>query len=152
MNARLDLRLLVTFVGFALSAFAQVDGAGFARDLRTKYGPPLARETFTGRHGIEMVVDYAANGHVCKIQLPPIAPGREPDVRTPQAVDDFLAELVPLKIRGKELRRLVESFGVPSVSKVEYESVVIAEAFQDRRRTGVTVTFTKEECRDQPAR
>jgi hypothetical protein len=149
MDAKLNLRLLVTFVGFALSAFAQIDGASFARDLHTKYGPPLARETFTVRPGIEMVVDYAANGNVCRIQLPSIAPGREPGVRTPQAVDDFLAELVPLKMRGKELGRLVESYGAPSVSRVEYENVAIADTLQAQRRIGVTVTFTKEECRDK---
>jgi glutamate synthase domain-containing protein 1 len=96
-----------------------------------------------------MVVDYAANGNVCRIQLPSIAPGREPGVRTPQAVDDFLAELVPLKMRGKELGRLMESYGAPSVSRVEYENVAIADTLQAQRRIGVTVTFTKEECRDK---
>jgi hypothetical protein len=151
VNSKLNLRLLVTFAGFALSAFAQIDGAGFARDLRTKYGPPLARETFTGRPGIEMVVDYAANGHVCRIQLPPVGPGPEPGVRTPQAVDDFLSELVPLKMRGKELRRSLEYVGALSVSRVEYENVAIADTLQAQRRTGVTVTFTKEECRDNRA-
>jgi hypothetical protein len=151
MNARLSLRLLAALVGFALSAFAQIDGAGLARDLRAKYGPPLARETFTVWPGTEMVVDYAANGHVCRIQLPPTAPGREPGVRTPQAVDDFLAELLPLQVRGKELRRMSEAYGRLSVSRVEFENVVIAETIVARTRTGVIVTFTKEECRDRPS-
>lgn len=152
MHAKLNLRLLATFIGFALSAFAQIDGAGFAADLRAKYGPPLARETFTGRPGIEMIVDFAANGHVCTIQLPPIGPGREPGVKTGKAVDDFLLELVPLAMRGKELGRLVTFMGAPSVSVVEYENVTIAEGWQGQRRTGVTVTFTKEKCRDQSGR
>src|SRR6185436_16287964 len=106
MNVRLSLRLVATFIGFVLSAFAQVDGAWLASDLRAKYGPPLAREVFTGRPGIEMVVDYAANGHVCRIQLPLVGPGREPGLKTAQAIDDFLAELIPLTMRGKELGRL----------------------------------------------
>ena len=151
MNARLSLRLLAAFVGFALSAFAQIDGAGLARDLRAKYGPPLARETFTVWPGIEMVVDYAANGHVCRIQLPPTAPDREPGVRTPQAVDDFLAELLPMQMRGKELGRMMDAHGAFSVSRVEFENVVIAETIVARKRTGVIVTLTKEECRDRPS-
>src|SRR5579864_7501326 len=86
MSVKMNLSLVVSFAGLALSAFAQIDGARFAGDLRNKYGPPLARETFVARPGLEMVVDYAANGHVCRIQLPPIAPGREKGVETTQAV------------------------------------------------------------------
>jgi hypothetical protein len=147
MSVKLNIRLLVSFTGFAVSAFAQIDGAGFARDLRAKYGPPLARETFVARPGFEMVVDYAANGHVCRIQLPPVAEGREPGVKTAQAVDDFLTELVPMTMRGKELGRMVEAMGAPSVSRIEYENVTISELRQGERRTRVTVMFKNEECR-----
>jgi hypothetical protein len=147
MSAKISVRLLASCAGFALSAFAQIDGARFASDLRAKYGPPLARETFVARPGFEMVVDYAANGHVCRIQLPPIAPGREPGVKTAQAVDDFVAELVPVTMRGKELGRMVEAVGAPSVSHIEYENVTISELRQGERRTGVTVRFKNEECR-----
>jgi hypothetical protein len=150
MNERLSLRLLAIFIGFAISAFAQIDGAQFAADLHAKYGPPLARETFTVRPGFEMVVDYAANGHVCKIQLPPFAPSPEPGVETTQAVDDFLAELIPLTMRGRELGRGQMNAGLTSVSIVEYENVTISETFLERR-TGVTVTFTKEKCTERPA-
>ena len=141
MNAKLSLGLL------AALAFAQVGGSGFANDLRAKYGPPLARETFVVRPDFEMVVDYAANGHVCRIQLPPVAPGQEPGVKTQQAVDDFLLELVPLSMRGKEAGRLLEAVGLPSISEVLYENVIISESMQDQRRTGMTVTFRNEECR-----
>lgn len=150
MHAKLNLRLLAGLVGFALSAFAQVDGAEFAADLRAKYGPPLARETFTARPGVEMIVDYAANGHVCRIQLPPVGPSRDPNVKTPQAIDDFLSDLVPMNIRGKERSRMLEATGLPSVSIIEYENVVIAEEFQKQRRTGVRVTFKHETCQDRP--
>jgi hypothetical protein len=151
MNAKLNLRLLAAFVGFTLSAFAQIDGTKFANDLRTKYGPPLSRETFTVRTGIEMVVDYAANGHVCRIQLPPVGPGRDPGVISPQAIDEFISELVPLAMRGKELRRWAEISGLYSVLTVEYENIAIGEMSQGQKRTGVTVTFTKEACREQTA-
>jgi hypothetical protein len=147
MNAKLNLGLVASFAGFALSAFAQIDGSAFASDLRAKYGPPLARETFVARPGLEMVVDYAANTHVCRIQLPPVAPSREPGVKTAQAVDDFLVELVPSTMRGKELGRMEEAMGAASVSHIEYENVTISEFRQGGRRTGVTVTFKNEECR-----
>ena len=147
MNAKLTLRVLATLAGFTLSAFAQMDGS----DLRTKYGPPLSRETFTVMTGVEMVVDYAANGHVCRIQLPSIGPSRDPRVSTTQAIDEFIFGLVPLTMRGKELRRFMTIMGGNSVSMVEYEQVTISETSQGQRRTGVTVTFTREPCRDQPA-
>jgi hypothetical protein len=151
MNAKLNLRLLTTLIGFTLSAFAQIDGNKFASDLRTKFGPPLARETFTVRTGIDMIVDYAANGHVCRIQLPPVAPGRDPGVSSPQAIDEFISELVPLAMRGKELRRWASISGLNSVSIVEYENIGIAEALHEQRRTGVTVTFTREACQGRPS-
>jgi hypothetical protein len=121
MASKWHLRLLaICALDLALPAFAQIDGARFASDLRAKYGPPLARETFVARPDLEMIVDYAANGSVCKIQLPPVAQVPESNVKTPKAVDDFLAELVPVTMRGKVLQRLHEASGLPSVSIVEY--------------------------------
>jgi hypothetical protein len=145
------MKQTLCFLGLAVSAFAQIDGFQFATEMRAKYGPPLARETFTARPGIEMIVDYAANGHVCRIQLPAIAPSRDPKVSTPQAIDEFVSELVPLGIRGSELRRMIMMMGLPAVSIIEYQYVTIAESLIGQKRTGVTVTFTKEQCRDQPA-
>ena len=142
---------MLCFFGLAVSAFAQIDGAQFATEMRAKYGPPMARETFTARPGIEMIVDYAANGHVCRIQLPAVAPLRDTGVRTPQAIDEFVLELVPLSIRGSELGRMSMAVGLPGVSMINYEYVTIAEELQGQKRTGVTVTFTKEQCRNQPA-
>jgi hypothetical protein len=153
MNASRNLRLPATFIGLALSAFAQIDGARFASDLRAKYGPPLARETFTVPAG-EMVIDYAANGHVCRIQLPPMGPdAQQPGVTSTKAVDDFLLKLVPLSMRGKELRRWSTSTGGHFTLAVQYENVGIAEggSNHEQSRTGVTVTFPKEQCRDQPS-
>jgi hypothetical protein len=151
MNASRNLRLPATFIGLALYALAQIDGAKFASDLHTKYAPPLARETFSVPAG-EMVIDYAANGHVCKIQLPPAGPdAQRPGVTSTQAVDDFLLELVPLTTRGKELRRWSASTGMNFTLAVEYENVVIAEGHRNEQtRTGVTVTFLKEQCVDRP--
>lgn len=149
MNVKLNFTL-IAFVGLALPALAQIDGAQFAANLRTRYGPPLPRETFTVRPGIEMIVDYATNGHVCKIQLPPTGPSRNPSVANKQAIDEATVELAPMSLRGKEVRRLKEAMGAISLSMIEYENVTIAEAFQAGRRTGVTVSFKDEACRVQP--
>jgi hypothetical protein len=151
MTAKLNFSLLaICGFGFALSAFAQIDSSRFASDLRAKYGPPLARETFTARPGMQMIVNYAANGHVCRIELPPVGPGREPGVKTGQAVDDFLLELAPLTMRGKELQKFYQAMGALSMSSVEYENVIISESLQGSRRTGITVLFRNEACQDQP--
>ena len=119
------------------SAFAQTDWAGFASGLRSKYGPPLLRETFVPKPGIEMTVDYAANGNVCRIQLPPTTP------------DDFLMELMPVSMRGKELGRFAAQFGVNSMSFINYENVIIATGSNGSGPTGVTMSFPKEQCRDK---
>jgi hypothetical protein len=133
-------------IAFTFPAFAQIDASRFAAELRASYGPPLAREVFTVPAG-EMVVDYATSGHVCKIQLPAMAPeeGR-PGVKSTRALDDFLLKLLPLTMRGKELRKMAEQQGLASVLATEYENVTISEVSQGQGRTGVTVIFTNEKC------
>jgi hypothetical protein len=146
------MKQTLCFFGLAVSAFAQIDGSQFATDLRAKYGPPLARETFTARPGIEMIVDYAANGHVCRIQLPAIAPlSRDPPVSSPLGIDEFVLELVLLSIRGSEVGRMSQQMSLAGVSTMVYQYVTIGESLLGQKRTGVTITFTKEQCRDQPA-
>jgi hypothetical protein len=150
MDAKLTPRLLVVFVGFALSALAQIDGPKFAADVRANFGTPLARQTFLIPAG-EMVVDYATNGNVCRIKLPSMGPDdRQPGVRSTKAIDDFILKLVPLTLRGKELRRMTPNSGLLSVSTIEYENVAITEGFSGSKRTGVTVMFVTEKCQDQP--
>ena len=149
MDAKLTLRLLAAFAGFTMSALAQIDGAKFAADVRAKYGTPLSRQTFKIPAG-EMVVDYATNGNICRIQLPSMGPEEgQLGVSSTKAVDDFILKLVPLTLRGKEVRRMAESTGLHSVSTIEYENVVIAELF-GLERIGVTVSFTTEKCQVQP--
>ncbi len=151
MHARSSLRLLTVFLGFTFSASAQFDAEKFAAALPTNYGSPLHREIFSVPVG-EMVVDYAANGHVCGIQLPAIGPeeGRK-NVMSARGVDDFLLKLLPLSMRGKEVGKMNEAFGAPSVSVTQYENVAISVLFQGDTRTGVTATFANEKCQDRPA-
>ncbi len=121
MDAKRTLHLFVIFVGFAMSALGQIDGAKFAADLRAQFGAPLARQTFKIPAG-EMVVDYAVNGNVCRIRFPSMAPEeKRPGVWSTKAMDDFVLKLVPLTLRGKELRRMASLIGLYSVSTIEYE-------------------------------
>jgi hypothetical protein len=46
--------------------------------------------------------------------------------------------------------KLFDRMGAPSVSTVEYENITISETLQDRRRTGITVSFSNEQCEQQP--
>jgi len=148
MSTMTSLRVFFMLTTLILSVSAQVDGGKFASDLRAKFGAPLARETFVAPNGIEMIVDYAANGHVCRMQLPPIAPSTtQSGVKTPLALDEFLMELVPMAMRGKEMGHLYEMMSRASQSVVEYENVTISESLIDSRRTGVTVAFKNETCR-----
>jgi hypothetical protein len=69
MHAKPALLLVPALIGFAVSLSAQFDPDKFTAGLRANFGPPLAREVFLVPAG-EMVVDYAANGHACRIKLP----------------------------------------------------------------------------------
>jgi hypothetical protein len=150
MHAKPALLLLPAFIGLAVSASAQFDAENFGVGLRAKYGPPLHREVFLVPPG-EMVVDYAANGHPCRIQLPAIGPEEGTNVSSAKGVDDFLLKLLPLTVRGKELGKMVEMFGLPGVLITHYENVTISESLEGQRRTGVTVIFPKEQCQNGPA-
>ncbi len=100
-----------------------------------------------------MVVDYAANGNVCRIHLPSIAPDKQrPGVRSVKAMDEFILDLVPLAVRGKELSRGAQAAGAISMSAVDYENVVISDVFGASRGAGVTVTFKTETCQDPSPR
>ena len=138
--------VFAALVTFAFSAFAQFDAGGFATDLRAKYGPPLMREVFAIPAG-EMAVDHATSGHICRIHLPGIGPeeGRL-GVSSPKGIDDFLLKLLPLTMRGKELRQMVFQSGPNSVWSTEYENITISKASSGQGPTGVTVTFTNEKC------
>ena len=138
--------VFAALVTFAFSAFAQFDAGGFATDLRAKYGPPLAREVFAIPAG-EMAVDYATSGHVCRINLPGIGPEEgHSGVSSHKGIDDFLLKLLPLTLRGKELRQMAFQSGVNSIFSTEYENVTISAASNGQGPTGVTVIFTNEKC------
>jgi hypothetical protein len=124
--------VFAALVTFAFSAFAQFDAGGFATDLRAKYGPPLVREVFAIPAG-EMAVDYATSGHVCRINLPGIGPEEgHPRVSSPKGIDDFLLKLLPLTLRGKELRQMASQMGLASVLSTEQRTSQYPQRLMDR--------------------
>ncbi len=66
-----------------------------------------------------------------------------------QQMQDFLAELVPNSMRGKELGRLISSAGAVSESVIQYEHVTMSEtryANGPAQREMITVMFTNDDC------
>jgi hypothetical protein len=146
MNKTLCLALALIS---AWSAYAQID----AFSLRSKYGPPLDRETFTVRPEIEIRVDYGPAKQACVILLPSGMTVREPspDVITREQMKDVLDEVVPDSVRGKEIRRLVIVAGILSTVHTEYEYLSIDEHFKSGIGTGIVVTSKDPGCRKDSA-
>jgi hypothetical protein len=136
---------LVAVILAAPLAFTQIDTV----HLRSKYGAPLDRETFTVRPGIEMVVDYGPSKQVCRVQLPS---GRQivgdvpPGAITKQQIDEVLNEVVPPSLRGKELGGMATGSGVGVMTSNDYEHVTISEFKNAGVGTGITVTFKDPAC------
>src|SRR5665213_1397349 len=132
-------------------AFTQID----TDHLRSKYGAPLDRETFTVRPGIEMVVDYGPAKQVCRIQLPSdrqITGDVPLDTITKRQIDQVLNEVVPPSLRGKELGGMAMGSGVGVMSSAEYEHVTITEFKNAGVGTGITVIFKDHACPKRTAR
>jgi hypothetical protein len=151
MVSKLHLaQMLVCCSSFTLPAFAQLDSAA----LRMKYGTPLNRETFHMPTGFDLVVAYGANNQVCRLHVPALMPTTEQVSNVAvmkQRMYDFLGELVPDSMRGKELGRRAAVMGAAaSIFWIEYERVTVSE-----QQTGqpfshdntITLTFTSDSCR-----
>jgi hypothetical protein len=136
-------------LGFASCAFAQLDTSA----LRAKFGSPLNRETFHISPGFDLVVDYGASNQACKLEVPGLMPTEEKVQNSAvmkQRMYDFLAEVVPASMRGKELKRGATQMGLATMSWVEYEHITIGE-FQHGDQAfskdhTITVTFKSYDC------
>jgi hypothetical protein len=144
MTAKLtSLFPFIFCLGFASALFGQID----SYQLRAKYGPPLARETFTISPGFQIIVDYGPDQQACRLELPLDQPG----VGSPKQVDDILLELVPMSMRGKQLNSGMSQMGLSSVKFTVYEHVVISEfgnANDVVQPNRVSVSFSRDECRN----
>ena len=97
-----------------------------------------------------MTVDYgASNQQVCRLEVPadpPPPPNAAGPFNPSQQMQDFLADLVPDSMRGKELRRFAASTGAYSaVSWIEYEHVTISRSNSGRNDT-IAVIFHNGGC------
>jgi hypothetical protein len=140
--------LVVCCLGLTLPAAAQLDSSA----LRMKYGSPMNRETFRIPPGFDLVVDYGANNQVCRLEVPALMPTDEKVsnlVVMNQRMYEFLAGLVPLAMRGKEIRGMVSVMGIHSVKSTEYEHVTISEvqgAEPFASSNTITVAFKNASC------
>jgi hypothetical protein len=153
MNSRLRLtRFAICFLPLALPAAAQLDSSA----LRAKYGSPLNRETFRLPQGFDLIVDYGAGNQVCRLLVPALMPAHGQVSRASemkQRMYNFLADLVPGSMRGKEIGRMMETMGAISISWIEYEHVTISEsqhADSFAPDNTITVTFKTDGCNLPP--
>lgn len=148
---RLKPPLAICCFAFALPAFAQLDSSA----LRTKFGQPLNRETFHMPAGFDLLVDYGIGTQVCKLEVPALMP-RDPEAKISNAAElkqrmyDFLADLVPASVRGKEGGKLVEQFSTISLITVEYENVTVREiqyaTEPESSNNTITIQFKNAAC------
>jgi len=149
------MRFVICCLVLALPAVAQLDSSA----LRAKLGPSLHRETFRMPAGFDVVVDYDAGNQVCKLQVPALMPTNEKVQRADEMkkrMYDFLADLVPEQLRGKELGRPISTMSTVSMSSVEYEHVSINELQYANKPFGkdntITVVFKNTNCQVPTAR
>jgi hypothetical protein len=145
------LRVHALLLMFSSLAFAQLDSLA----LRAKLGTPLHRETFHVPPGFDLIVDYAAGGRVCKLEVPALMPVDEnakvsnTEVMR-QRMYDFLAEIVPVTMRGMKGRTMISVDGLITMTYTEYENVRISEFAAGTnpfaRDNTITVAFKNESC------
>ena len=100
-----------------------------------------------------MIVDYGVGNQVCKLMLPALMPTNEKVRRASemkQRMSEFLMELVPDSMRGKEAGQLTSVMSLTSQTSVEYEHVTISELKHADRPLNdtLTVTFKNDNCKN----
>jgi len=102
--------------------------------------------------GFDLVVDYGPSQQACTLEVPALMPTKDNPANSSvmkQRMYEFLADLVPASVRGKELRRMLVAMGANSVEFVEYEHVMVSEAQNANEPFGgtITVRFKRDECK-----
>ena len=105
--------------------------------------------------GFDLIVDYGALNQVCKLEVPAVMPTNEKVSNADEMkrrMYDFLADLVPAAMRGKELGRGAGMSGLISWSSVEYEHVTVNELQYANQPFGRdnTITVTFKNCETRP--
>ena len=139
---------LLGLLAIAFPAAAQLDSPA----LRTKFGSPLPRETFHMAAGFDLVADYGPNGQVCKLQVPSLMPSDEKvsNIDTMRRrMYDFLLQVVPASMRGREVGGFMSSTGANhSVVVTQYEKATFTEVRLAEPPMGgtLTVQFNSDAC------
>jgi hypothetical protein len=125
-----------------LPVFAQLDSS----TLRAKLGQPLHQETFRMPAGFDVVVDYGISTQVCKLEVPAMMPS-DPAAKISsgtelrQRMHDFLGDLVPASVRGKDGGTMLFQMGLISLMTTEYENVTISEVQNGSQPESGTITI-----------
>jgi hypothetical protein len=149
LNLKLSVALMCC-LGFTLTAAGQLDSSG----LRAKYGVPLDREIFRMPAGFDLIVDYGASHQVCRLEVPALMPSKEKisNLSTmKQRMYDFLSELVPSAVRGKESGRIMGVEGMISLLTIQYEHVTVNQMEHANEPFGnntIVVAFHDIPCQD----
>lgn len=135
----LDRYLLLCLLS-ALAAAAQLTSAS----LRAKFGAPLNR-TFHTPQGLELIASYGVGNRVCRLDVRPGALPAKKISNPKQEIDNLLADLLPLSVRGKKQSTLYQPAGPwLTISTTEYEHLSISEA---NPPAGEVVRVTFNDCR-----
>jgi hypothetical protein len=132
---------LESFVGVMLLLVAPALSAQTTTDLKNKFGPPDKRGYYLVRKGIRLKVSTEKE----KVREMVI----EPDEAKSQVgagsfipaptINEIIAELAPVSLRGEHVRSIVFNAGLSSVAAEEYEHVVISTSSTGRGGTsGIT--------------
>jgi len=111
----------------------------------------MNRETFHLPAGFGLIIDYGASNQVCKLEVPALMPTNEKvsnAAEMKRRMSDFLKDLVPASMRGKELRQMMNIHGIISLLSTEYEHVTIYELQYAAQRfdSNNTITVTFKDC------
>ena len=103
--------------------------------------------------GFDLIVDYGLSTRVCKLEVPALIPT---DAKISNATEmkqrmyDFLADLVPPSVRGKEGMKLAQVHGLISLMTTEYENVTVSELVYSTDPFGkdntITIRFKNAGC------
>ena len=108
--------------------------------------------------GFDLIVDYGFSHQVCRLEVPALMPSKEKisNLSTmKQRMYDFLSELVPSAVRGKESGRFVALQGMISLVTIQYEHVTINEMEHANEPFGnntIVITFPDTPCQNPPSR
>jgi hypothetical protein len=134
------------FLGVMLLVFAPALSAQTTADLKNKFGPPDKHGYYIVRKGVRLKVSTEKE-KIREMVIEPDHAGSQVGVSSfipAPTVNEIIAELAPVSLRGKHVRSVVFNGGLSSVAAEEYEQVTISTSSTER---GGTVGITSASIR-----